>query len=61
MKVPNPFALSDIITDLDNQEKQHVFGQLTTPVDSLNPNKKYPLINWSCWKYGVEKTSFRLP
>ena len=40
----NPFALSDIITDLDNQEKQHVFGQLTTPVDSLNPNKKYPLI-----------------
>ena len=40
----NPFSLSDIITDLDSQEKQQVFGQLTTPVDSLNPNKKYPLI-----------------
>ena len=40
----NPFSLSDIITDLDSQEKQQVFGQLTTPVDSLNPSKKYPLI-----------------
>ena len=40
----NPFSLSDIITDLDSQEKQQVFGQLTTPVDSLNPNKKHPLI-----------------
>jgi dienelactone hydrolase len=40
----NPFSLSDIITDLDSQEKQQVFGQLTTPVDSLNPTKKYPLI-----------------
>lgn len=40
----NPFSLSDIITDLESQEKQEVFGQLITPVDSLNPNKKYPLI-----------------
>lgn len=40
----NPFSLGDIITDLDNQEKQQVFGQLTTPVDSLNPDRKYPLI-----------------
>ena len=40
----NPFSLSDIITDLDGQEKQHVFGQLTIPVDSLNSDKKYPLI-----------------
>jgi dienelactone hydrolase len=40
----NPFSLSDIITDLENQEKQEVFGQLITPVDSLNPDKKYPLI-----------------
>ncbi len=40
----NPFSLSDIINDLDNQEKQSVFGKLTIPVDSLNPNKKYPLI-----------------
>ena len=40
----NPFSLSDIITDLESQEKQQVFGQLITPVDSLNPDKKYPLI-----------------
>ena len=40
----NPFSLSDIITDLDRQEKQQVFGQLTIPIDSLNPDRKYPLI-----------------
>ena len=40
----NPFSLSDIITDLESQEKQQVFGQLITPIDSLNPDKKYPLI-----------------
>ena len=40
----NPFSLSDIINDLDNQEKQNVFGKLTIPFDSLNPKKKYPLI-----------------
>ena len=40
----NPFSLSDIITDLDRQEKQQVFGQLTVPIDSLNPDRKYPLI-----------------
>ena len=40
----NPFSLSDIITDLDSQEKQQVFGQLTIPIDSLNPDRKYPLI-----------------
>jgi len=40
----NPFSLSDIINDLENQEKQTVFGKLTIPEDSLNPNKKYPLI-----------------
>ena len=40
----NPFSLSDIIANLDQQEKQNVFGNLTIPVDSLNPNKKYPLI-----------------
>ena len=40
----NPFSLSDIITALDEQEKQRVFGQLTIPIDSLNPDKKYPLI-----------------
>ena len=40
----NPFSLSDIITDLDRQEKQQVFGQLTIPIDSLNPDRNYPLI-----------------
>ena len=40
----NPFSLSDIITDLGRQEKQQVFGQLTIPIDSLNPDRKYPLI-----------------
>ena len=40
----NPFSLSDIITDLKSQEKQQVFGQLTIPVDSLNSDKKHPLI-----------------
>jgi len=40
----NPFALSDIISDLENQKKQDVFGKLTIPLDSLNQEKKYPLI-----------------
>ena len=39
----NPFSLSDIIIALDEQEKQS-FGKLTIPIDSLNPNEKYPLI-----------------
>ena len=40
----NPFAFSDVILDLENQQKQEVYGQLTLPVDSLNPTKKYALI-----------------
>lgn len=40
----NPFSLSDIILDLENQERQTVFGKLTIPIDSLNPDQKYPLI-----------------
>ena len=40
----NPFSLSDIILHLDEQEKQTVYGQLTLPVDSLNPQKKYPVV-----------------
>ena len=43
-KSANPFSLSDIINDLENQEKQNVFGKLTIPVDSIKPKKKYPLI-----------------
>ena len=40
----NPFSLNDIIEDLEDQEKQKVYGELTIPVDSLEPHKKYPLI-----------------
>ena len=40
----NPFSLSDIILNLNAQEKQTVFGQLSIPMDSLNTDKKYPLI-----------------
>ena len=40
----NPFSLRDVIKDLTRQEKQTVFGQLTLPVDSLQADKKYPLI-----------------
>tara|TARA_B110000003_G_scaffold41808_1_gene38962 strand:- start:403 stop:1380 length:978 start_codon:yes stop_codon:yes gene_type:complete len=40
----NPFSLSDIIINLDGQEQQKVFGQLTIPIDNLNTKKKYPLI-----------------
>ncbi len=38
----NPFSLKDIITNLDNQEKQTVMGILTIP-DNIK-NKKVPLI-----------------
>ncbi len=40
----NPFALSDLITDLESQKVQRVFGKLTLPNDSLEQSKKYPLI-----------------
>tara|TARA_B100001287_G_scaffold175411_1_gene147884 strand:+ start:18616 stop:19581 length:966 start_codon:yes stop_codon:yes gene_type:complete len=43
-KSANPFALSDIITDLENQQEQEVFGKLTFPNDSFNKEEKYPLI-----------------
>ena len=39
-KSANPFALSDIITDLENQKEQEVFGQLTFPDDSFDKEKK---------------------
>ena len=35
----NPFSLSDVILHLDELETQSVYGQLTLPVDSLNPQK----------------------
>ena len=40
----NPFSFNDIIEDFDNQEKQTVFGKLVLPNDSLDPNKKFPLV-----------------
>ena len=40
----NPFALSDIINNLDNQTEQEVYGKLTIPKDSINLDKKYPLV-----------------
>ena len=36
----NQFAMSDVIYNLKNQEKQSVFGQLTIPTDSLKKNAK---------------------
>ena len=38
-KSANPFALSDIITDLENQQEQEVFGKLTFPNDSFDVKK----------------------
>ena len=40
----NPFSFNDVITNLENQEKQEVYGNLVIPNDTLNPQKKYPLI-----------------
>lgn len=40
----NPYSFNDIITDLENQEKQTVFGKLTIPFDSISQNKKFPLV-----------------
>ena len=40
----NPFAMSDIIADLENLESQKVFGKLVVPIDSFNVEKKFPLI-----------------
>ena len=39
----NPFSFEEIITDLDNQERQEVFGKLTLP-KNFDKNSKYPLI-----------------
>ena len=42
-KSSNPYSFSEIISK-SNSSEQEVFGQLTVPLDSTNPNKKYPLI-----------------
>ena len=36
----NPFSFNDVITNLENQEKQEVYGNLVIPDDTLNPQKK---------------------
>ena len=43
-KSANPFALSDIIKELENQQEQEVFGKLTFPIDSFDKKESYPLI-----------------
>ena len=40
----NPFSFNDVITNLENQERQEVYGNLVIPDDTLNSQKKYPLI-----------------
>ena len=40
----NPFSLNDIIDNLENQEKQTVYGKLMIPIDTNNLEKEYPLI-----------------
>tara|TARA_B100001029_G_C15047235_1_gene448053 strand:+ start:1616 stop:2095 length:480 start_codon:yes stop_codon:yes gene_type:complete len=39
----NPFSFKDIITDLDGQDRQEVFGILTLP-DKIKESDKIPLI-----------------
>ena len=39
----NPYSFSEIISNSEVQKK-NVFGQLVVPKNTLNPNKKYPLI-----------------
>ena len=39
----NPFSFQDIITDLDNQQEQEVYGILRLP-DNFNKTQKIPLI-----------------
>ena len=43
-KSANPFALSDIIINLENQQEQEVFGKLNFPSKSFGNKKKFPLI-----------------
>jgi dienelactone hydrolase len=40
----NPYSFNDIISNAKDVESQIVYGILKVPFDSLNPNKKYPLI-----------------
>ena len=40
----NPYSFNDVITDLDSQEKQSVFGELVIPNDTIDDGRKYPLV-----------------
>ncbi len=40
----NPFSFKHIITDLDNQEPQEVYGILTFPDSEFEKDKEYPLV-----------------
>ena len=39
----NPFAMSDVINNLDKLDPQEVFGELTIPSDSVNNEKNIHL------------------
>ena len=41
-KSANPFALNDIIINLEKQQEQEVFGKLTFPSESFNNKKNSP-------------------
>jgi len=53
-KSANPFALSDIIKELENQQEQEVFGKLTFPIDSFDKKETYPLIIGVAGSFGGE-------
>ena len=52
----NPFALSDIINNLENQTEQEVFGKLTLPKDSINLDKKISSGYRGGRKFRLERT-----
>ena len=53
----NPYSFNDIITDLDKQKKQKVFGELVIPKDSIDDGKKYLLLDGTI---GIECPSILL-
>jgi dienelactone hydrolase len=54
----NPFSFNEVILNFDNLEKQEVFGKLVVPFDSLNPDKKFPLIIGVAGSLGWKKHHF---
>ena len=43
-KSANPFSFNDIITDLNNQDEQEVYGNLIIPYNESDSSKKYSLV-----------------